>query len=101
MRIEFDPDKENTNWKKHRISFSTAALVFTDPMRVERLDDSIHNPGEERWQTLGMVGRVLFVVYTERGENIRLISARLATKEERRSYYAHDHNNDRGWTKAY
>lgn len=100
IQIEFDQHKDESNWKKHKIHFSTAALVFADPMRVERLDDSKENPGEERWQTLGKVGSVLFVVYTERGEKIRLISARSATKEEKRSYYGHDNNSRKDWTKA-
>jgi uncharacterized DUF497 family protein len=89
-QIEYDPEKDAQNWAKHRIRFSTAALVFADPMRIERLDDSKDNTsGEECWQTLGRVGKVVFVVYTERGENIRLVSARLATKAEKRSYYGH------------
>jgi uncharacterized DUF497 family protein len=69
------------------LSFEQAQYVFADTERLERLDRSGGNTsGEERWQTLGMVGRVLFVVYTERGENKRIISARLADKPERRSY---------------
>jgi uncharacterized DUF497 family protein len=55
---------------------------------------------EERWQTLGKVDKVLFVVYTERGEKMRLISARIANKVEKRSYYGHDNDNRKGWTKA-
>ena len=47
--IEFDPAKDEQNWKKHKIRFATAALVFADPYRIERLDDSLENPGEERW----------------------------------------------------
>jgi uncharacterized DUF497 family protein len=77
--IEFDPRKEEQNWKAHKIHLATAALVFADPMRIERRDDSKGNmSGEERWQTLGMVDKVLFVVYTERGDKTRLISARPA-----------------------
>ena len=71
-------------------------------MRVERRDDSAGNTnGEERFQTLGKVGKVLFVVYAERGIKTRLISARLANKQEAGSYYGHDHNNSKGWTKAH
>jgi len=47
-----------------------------------------------------MVNKVLFVVYTERGEKTRIISARVADKAEKRSYYGHDDNNRRGWAKA-
>jgi uncharacterized DUF497 family protein len=51
----------------HKVSFEDAALVFADPLWIERRDDSEENTsGEERWQTLGTVDRVLFVVYTER-----------------------------------
>jgi uncharacterized DUF497 family protein len=99
--IEFDPDKAEQNWKEHKVKLETAALVFTDPMRLERIDDSEGNiSGEERWQTLGKVGKVLFVVYTERGEKTRLISARLADRREKRSYYGNDNDNGKGWTKA-
>lgn len=99
--IEFSPVKDALNWKQHKIRLSTAALVFADPERVERADDSEGNTaGEERWQTLGLVGKVLFVVYTERGEVTRLISARAATKAEKRAYYGHDKDNRKGWAKA-
>ncbi|WP_062429557.1 BrnT family toxin [Treponema endosymbiont of Eucomonympha sp.] len=100
-QIEFDPDKEAINWKIHKIHLSTAALVFGDSQRIERADDSEGNTtGEARWQTLGMAGKVLFVVYTERGENTRIISARTANRAEKRSYYGHDNANNKQWAKA-
>jgi uncharacterized DUF497 family protein len=99
--FEIDPVKAADNKSKHKISLQTAALVFADPLRIERRDDSEGNTtGEERWQTLGKVDKVLFVVYTERGEKTRLISARAADKAEKRSYYGHDTRNRKGWTKA-
>ncbi|MCL2808903.1 MAG: BrnT family toxin [Treponema sp.] len=99
--IEFDPEKAKLNWQEHKVDFEDASLVFIDPMRIERQDDSESNTSnEERWQTLGMVKKVLFVVYTERGEKTRIISARTANKTERRSYHGHDHDNRKGWTKA-
>jgi len=99
--IEFDPVKAELNWKEHKIKFETASLVFSDPMRIERRDDSKGNTSEEdRWQTLGMVNKVLFVVYTERGNKTRIISARAADKTERRSYYGNDNDNRKSWTKA-
>jgi len=99
--IEFDPEKAIINLRVHKVDFEDAALVFFDPLRIERRDDSEENTtGEERWQTLGEVNKVLFVVYTERGEKTRLISARAANKAERRSYYGHDDDNRKGWTKA-
>jgi uncharacterized DUF497 family protein len=100
-QIEFDPSKDAKNWAKHKLHLATAAFVFADPMRIERIDDSSSNTsGEERWQTLGKVGSVLFVVYTERGEKIRLISARPATKAEKRSYYGFDPTDSKRWTSA-
>jgi uncharacterized DUF497 family protein len=99
--IAFDPEKATINLCVHKISFEDAALVFADPFRIERWDDSVGNTtGEERWQTLGMVDKVLFVVYTERGNKTRLISARVASKAEKRSYYGYDNDNRKGWTKA-
>jgi uncharacterized DUF497 family protein len=99
--FEIDPEKASENWIKHKIHLQTAALVFADPLRIERRDDSEGNTaGEERWQTLGKVEKVLFVVYTERGEKTRLISARVANKAEKRSYYGHDTRNRKEWAKA-
>lgn len=105
LRIVWDEAKNAENKLKHKVSFETAALVFLDPLRIERRDNSEHNTsGEERWQTLGKVGKVYFVVYTERktagGEETRIISVRAAEKSERRSYHGHDNNNRKGWTKA-
>jgi uncharacterized DUF497 family protein len=99
--FEFSLEKDAKNWREHQVHLATAALVFVDPRRVERGDDSEGNTsGEERWQTLGKADKVLFVVYTERGEITRLISARPASKAEKRSYYGHDESNRKGWTKA-
>ncbi|MHC6203353.1 BrnT family toxin [Breznakiellaceae bacterium SP9] len=99
--IEFDPEKAALNLKEHKVSFEAAALVFVDPMRIERRDDSEENMSdEERWQTLGKVETVLFVVYTERGDKTRLISARVANRAEKRSYYGYDNDNRKGWAKA-
>ena len=104
-RIVFDPEKAAENLKKHRVSFETATLVFLDPLRLERLDDSVSNKSrEDRWQTLGRVGKLFFVVYTEttdeEGAATRLISARIATKAEQRSYNGHEDDNTKDWTKA-
>jgi len=99
--IEFDPEKAQINWQEHKVNFEDAALVFADPLRIERHDDSEGNTSkEERWQTLGKVGKILFVIYTERGEKTRIISARIANKVEKRSYHGHDDNNRKGWAKA-
>jgi uncharacterized DUF497 family protein len=100
--VEWDDDKNETNkWEHEGLGFELAQLVFADRNRIERLDRSESNmSGEERWQTLGMAGKVIFVVYTERGENKRIISARIASKAERRSYYGNYQIDGGGWTKA-
>jgi uncharacterized DUF497 family protein len=99
--IEWDDDKNVINKQEHDLSFETAQYVFADTERLERLDMSEGNTsGEERWQTLGKVGPVLFVVYTERGENKRIITARSADKTERRSYNGYYQIDGMGWSKA-
>ena len=84
--VIWNKKKAAINKQKHGISFETAALIFADENRIERRDDK-HSQDEERWQTIGMVEDVLFVVYTERGEAVRLITARAATPNERSEYY--------------
>ena len=86
MIFEWDDEKNRINMEKHGIDFETAMLVFNDMQRIE-IYDVEHSTTEDRYNTIGMVHDVLFVVYTERKENIRLISARLATKTERSIYY--------------
>ena len=99
--VEWDSNKAQENLLEHKVSFETAQYIFSDLNRLERIDRSESNiSGEERWQTLGKVGKLLFVVYTERGENKRLISARLADKSERRIYNGYYRINDQGWSKA-
>ena len=87
--FEWDNEKAELNRQKHGISFETAALVFADENRIERYD-SVHSDNEDRYITIGRVKEILFVVYTERLDKTRLISARRATLEERRNYYAGD-----------
>jgi len=89
----WDDDKNESNKDKHGVSFETAQLVFDDPLHVSR-QDRIEN-GEERWQTIGLVGGValLLVAHTwleqDGEEHIRIISARRATKTERKIYEEH------------
>lgn len=85
LEFEWDEEKERRNIKKHGISFQTAAKVFGDIDRIEIYDEA-HSIDEDRYITIGWAEDVLFVVYTERSPKIRLISARLATVEERRMY---------------
>ena len=97
MDFEWDPEKDRINRKIHGISFSAAKFVFNDAERWERYD-SAHSENEDRWQTIGLVDKVLFVVDSEQGETIRIISARMADENERRVY--NGERNIEGWTKA-
>lgn len=89
MKFEWNEEKNRINQQKHGISFETAMMVFNDDDRIE-IYDFEHSVDEDRYNTIGKVDDVLFVVYTERKENIRLISARLATRLERSVYYDQD-----------
>jgi uncharacterized protein len=85
--FEWDTDKEATNLHKHGVSFAQAAAAFQDPFAVEWID-SRQDYGELRIILLGMTtGEVLTVVYTERDEHIRIISARKATRYEQEIYF--------------
>ena len=84
--VEWDDAKNEINKKKHKISFETAAHVFLDENRYDDYDE-FHSDYEERVKTVGMVNEVLTVIYTERREKYRIISARKATKSEREDYY--------------
>ena len=82
MIFEWDEEKNTLNKRKNKISFETAAHVFDDPEYIEMYNFE-HSIEEDRYIALGRVGEILFVVFTERKEAIRLISARLATDAER------------------
>jgi hypothetical protein len=84
--VVWDPEKARENLKKHGVRFSDAETVFFDPNALTRED--MESEGEQRFVTVGMdtLGHILVVVYTYRGEDIRLISARFATKRERMQY---------------
>ena len=93
MHWIWDEEKNRTNRRDHQVSFETAQLVFDDPLAITLPDPF---PGEERWRTVGSpsnsIDVILFVVHTwpevdETGEEIgRIISARKATRNERRAY---------------
>jgi hypothetical protein len=84
---EWDDDKADTNWRNHKVTFRQAVRALNDHFLVEWIDDR-KNYGEERMNLLGMCdGVLLHVTYTERGENIRIISARRAEKHEQENYY--------------
>ncbi len=87
----WDEDKNQSNIKKHGIDFKTAVLVFNDDLRLEYPDPD-HSEDEARYRTIGLVHDVLTVVYCDRENadtgnvDIRIISARLATRLERNAY---------------
>jgi len=85
---EWDEAKREANLVKHGVDCMDALEVFADPLRVERVNQR-REYAEERREVVGMVrDQMLFVVYTLRGEVRRLISARRASRNERRAYYA-------------
>ena len=86
MEIVWDPNKAKINCQKHKIHFSDAESVLFDPYALTVED--IRSEGEQRHVSIGMdsQGRILAVVFTYRSNKIRLISARRATKKERRYY---------------
>ena len=78
--FEWDDNKAEINWKKHKVLFSVAARVFFDDDRIEDFDDE-HSDSEDRMKV------ILVVIFTERGEKYRIISARRAKKREDARYY--------------
>jgi len=89
MKIEFEWDerKNAKNIKKHKISFEEAAVVFSDPNRYETYD-RVHSLTEKRWETVGLAGFKMYrIIFTERNNVIRLISARKADKNDIEEYF--------------
>lgn len=84
--IEWDDTKAEINRKKHNVTFEMAAQVFLDEFLIDDYDEN-HSDDEDRIKVIGMVDKVLVVIYTECGEKYRIISARNADKRERRKYY--------------
>ncbi len=86
MDYQWDPDKALVNLEKHNVDFADAIGVLEDEWALTIEEQDVD--GEQRFVTLGtdFLGRVLVVVYTYRGNDIRLISARNATKQQRRTY---------------
>jgi len=87
MRFEWDPEKARRNAAKHGVSFEEAATAFGDPPSLTIYDPD-HSKEEDRFILLGQIytGRLVVVVHTDRGDNVRIISARLATRRERKAY---------------
>lgn len=86
LAFEWDPNKDAANQEKHGIAFRTAIAVFDDPLRLEEASTK-PDYGEVRRRAIGIVeDRVLTVVYTDRGDRRRIISARRARRHERHRY---------------
>lgn len=87
LRVEWDPGKALNNARKHGVGFDEAQTVFSDPLSVT-IDDPDHSEREARLLVLGqsVAGRLLVVAFVERGNRIRLISARRANSRERKNY---------------
>jgi uncharacterized protein len=88
LRFEWDAEKARINLKKHGVSFDEASTAFGDPLALT-MPDPLHSDGEERLVLLGQTLHqrlLVVVVHTERGNRIRLISAREATRKERVYY---------------
>jgi hypothetical protein len=87
LGFEWDEEKAKANLKKHRVGFDEATTVFTDPFSVT-IHDPDHSADEQRYIDIGSSdrGRVLVVVYTEPGSNMRIVSCRKATSSERKFY---------------
>ena len=87
LAFEWDESKAAVNRRKHGVTFEEASTVFADPLSVT-IYDPVHSDDEDRYIVLGesQRRRLLVVVFTDRGERIRIISARVATRTERKDY---------------
>lgn len=85
--FEWDEEKAQSNLKKHGVSFDEAATIFNDP-KIATISDPDHSKDEDRYVSIGksVIMRLLSVIHTYRKERIRLISARKATKAEKKNY---------------
>jgi uncharacterized DUF497 family protein len=87
LTFEWDPEKATQNLRKHGVGFSEAATVFADPLSFT-IDDPDHSTEEQRFITMGLSyqRRLLVVAHRDDDDRIRIISARVATPHERRTY---------------
>jgi uncharacterized DUF497 family protein len=85
--FEWDPDKAESNLRKHGVAFLEAVTVFFDPLSIT-VPDPLHSNGEDRFVITGLSDQKqhLVVVHVDRGDRIRIITARLATPSERKKY---------------
>ena len=87
LTFEWDLRKARSNFAKHGVGFEEASTIFSDPLSLT-IPDPEHSETEERYVTMGtaFTGKLLVVVHTDRGDNIRIISARRASRRERKGY---------------
>ena len=87
LRFEWDPNKAKENLETHGVSFDEASTAFRDTLSLA-IYDPLHSEEEDRFVLIGSShrNRLLVIVHTERGDNIRLLSARNASKKERKQY---------------
>jgi uncharacterized DUF497 family protein len=87
FQFTWDPQKAASNLRKHKVGFPEAATAFADPLSLT-IPDPDHSVGEERFVLIGQSERrrLVVVAHVERGDLIRIISARLATRRERKTY---------------
>ena len=87
LQFTWEPQKAATNLRKHKVGFPEAATAFADPLSLT-IPDPDHSVGEERFILIGQSvrRRLVVVAHVERGDLIRIISARLATRRERKTY---------------
>ncbi len=87
MEFEWNSDKAIRNIQKHNVSFTEAATIFNDPLSLTYPDPD-HSHYENRYITIGLAqsGKIIILAHTDRNNKIRIISARLATRQERRFY---------------
>jgi uncharacterized DUF497 family protein len=87
MEFEWDPEKAEANEQKHGVTFHEAATVFGDPLAITFVDPD-HSIGEERYLTFGLsrLDRLLVISHADRGERVRIISARSMTGKEKKIY---------------
>lgn len=87
MKFEWDPKKAERNFKKHGVTFEEGSTVFGDPLAAT-VADRRHSAEEKRFVTMGQSteNRLVVVAHVDRSEQVRIISARLATRREKRKY---------------
>ena len=91
LQFEWDPAKAASNLRKHGVAFEEAATAFGDPLSLT-IADPLHSEAEDRFVQIGrsQAGRLVVVAHVERGGSIRVISARPATRQERKTYEVTD-----------